>query len=189
MRRAAFVLRLALAVALPAGSGLADTAAPAGEPVLDALPVRFELEQTTLTSERLRLALEQELRVRVGAVDVLSSAGLSIRVQRRKARVSFTTGDGESITRTVELSGDDARSSEIVALLAGNLARDQASELLSTLAPIEPEPDASAADTPEPEAEKSEPEPRTARPDLEQRKETTPPKPEAAAPAESTSLL
>ncbi len=162
MRAPALILSLVMGALVASRPCHADSAQAVSAPApSDSLPVLFVLENTTLTSEALRLALEQELRVRVSAVDRLESTGLSIHVQRRRAKVTFTTDKGESITRTVELSGNDARSSEIVALLAGNLARDQASELLSRLTPIEPEkPEPAAQPEPEPAPEpESKPEP------------------------------
>jgi cell division septation protein DedD len=181
MQRAWPLFALVLALTAPGRSARADSGAPAGAAaVVDALPVLCKLDKTTLNAEQLRVAIEQELRVRVKSVDVLDGGGLSIAVVRRQARISFTTPAGHTTTRSVSLSGDDKRSSEIVALLAGNLARDQASELLAGLAPVEPAPSTEAAAEPEPDAQPpAEPEPE-AKPAAEKKAE---PAKSAAKPA------
>ncbi len=55
---------------------------------------------------------------------------LAIAVAGRSATVTFTTATGGTRQRTIELGGDRAQWIELVTLLAGNLVRDDAEELL-----------------------------------------------------------
>jgi hypothetical protein len=78
-----------------------------------------------------------------------SPAAPSLRVEidaKRRALVSYKKRNGETISRTIELPDDDERAVETIALLAGNLARDEADELLAEIersrrARAAPEPD------------------------------------------------
>ncbi len=70
-----------------------------------------------------------------------SPKGLAIAVKWRRVTVSFINDGGERTTRSLDLPADRAQSLEIIALLAGNLARDEAGELLARLTPPEPPPE------------------------------------------------
>ncbi len=70
---------------------------------------------------------------------------LAIAVAGTSAAITFTSASGAARQRTIELGADRARWPEMITLLAGNLVRDEASELL----PDPPSPgDAAAAATP-----------------------------------------
>ncbi len=113
---------------------------PASAPAADALPVSLELVSTPLTAKEIESALASELRVPVKATTRPSPKGLAIAVKWRRVTVSFINEGGEKTTRSLDLPADRAQSLEIIALLAGNLARDEAGELLARLTPPEPPP-------------------------------------------------
>jgi hypothetical protein len=54
--------------------------------------------------------------------------------------VSYRSKQGETTTRSLDLPANSDQAVEVIALLAGNLARDEASELLARLAPPPPPP-------------------------------------------------
>jgi hypothetical protein len=128
---------------------------PATAPAADALPVSLELVSTPLTAKEIESALASELRVPVKATTRPSPQGLAIAVKWRRVTVSFVKDGGEKTTRSIDLPADRAQSLEIIALLAGNIARDEATELLERLTPTEPPPEPPApptAETTEPPA-------------------------------------
>jgi hypothetical protein len=127
-------------------------------PVAESLPVALELVSTPLTAKEVESALASELRVPVKVTTRPSPKGLAIAVKWRRATVSFVNDGGEKTTRSINLPADRAQSLEIIALLAGNLARDEAGELLERLTPAEPPPAPPAP----PPAETAEPAPEPA---------------------------
>jgi hypothetical protein len=64
---------------------------------------------------------------------------LAIAVAKTAGTVTFTTAEGGTRQRTIELGSDHAQWTTMLTLLAGNLVRDEASELLDDTAPA-PEP-------------------------------------------------
>ena len=123
--------------------------APAASAVADSLPVTIKLASTAIQAEEVRRAIESELRVAVRVVDVAPSEGLEVAVRWRRATVSFRSKQNETTTRSLDLPANSGQAIEVIALLAGNLARDEASELLSRLAPP-PSETPGAAPTPAP---------------------------------------
>ncbi len=141
------------------------------------LPLTLSLGDSKLGVEAIRRAIEAELKRPI----VLSSAApesarngaasLSVVVHAdHTATVSFRTETGVTRTRAIGLPQDEARSAEVIALLSGNLSRDEAAELLASLAA---KADARAAAETTPAARPAEPEP-------------SKPKPPPAAPAPQT---
>jgi hypothetical protein len=129
-----------LAIGLPCHAadpvpGPATATAPATTPRADSLPVTIKLVSTPIQAEEIRSAIESELRVAVRVVDVPPSEGLEVAVRWRRATVSFRSKQNETTTRSLDLPANSGQAIEVIALLAGNLARDEASELLSRLAP------------------------------------------------------
>ncbi|HEX6276661.1 MAG TPA: hypothetical protein VFZ53_26645 [Polyangiaceae bacterium] len=159
---------IALAITWSAPCAAEDTSAPDSgvAPASDALPVTIKLVSTPIQAEAIRGAIENELRVPVRVDDVPSDESLAVTVKWRRATVSYRSKQGEATTRSLDLPGNAAQAVEVIALLAGNLARDEASELLARLAP--------------PPA----PEPEPAPPDAQTATETPPP-PESPAPVEA----
>jgi hypothetical protein len=147
-----------LTCAAPCGAQAADAAPEASDagPKTEALPVTIKLASTPIQAEAVRAAIEAELRVAVRIEDTAPAEGLSVSVKWRRATVSYRSQQGETTTRSLDLPANAEQAVEVIALLAGNLARDEASELLARLAPppnAEPEPSttespAATAETP-----------------------------------------
>jgi hypothetical protein len=101
-----------------------------------------------LPAETVRLAIERELSAAV-LLSSSSSAVLSVTVERsNEARLRFLIPEGGSIERSVELPQDSARSVEVIAWVAGNLARNEAAELIEKYrrqSPPSPGPPAAGA--------------------------------------------
>lgn len=150
-----------------------EAAGPAAVPdapaAKDSLPITIKLTSTPIQADAVRAAIEEELRVAVRVVDTLTEEGLSVTVTWRRAIVSFRSKEGESTTRSMNLPPNSEQAVEVIALLAGNLARDEASELLARLAPPPPPPAAEPSEPP-PSGEPSPPPPADTPP--------APPKPE-----------
>jgi len=72
---------------------------------------------------------------------------LAIAVTHSTATITFTTADGGTRQRTIELGSDRAEWTTMLTLLAGNLVRDEAADLLAD-APPAPEPEEAASDAP-----------------------------------------
>jgi len=119
--------------------------APDAPAAKDSLPITIKLASTPIQAEAVRAAIEAELGVAVRLEDRLTEEGLSVGVTWRRATVSYRSKEGEATTRSLNLPANSEQAVEVIALLAGNLARDEASELLLRLAPPP-----SVAETPEP---------------------------------------
>jgi hypothetical protein len=91
-------------------------------------------------------AIEAELRVPL-VIDPKADQRVEIVVTGRRANVTYLSPGRDPVTRSVDLPKDEARALETLAYLVGNLARDEASELLAELAPP---PDEGATDVPPP---------------------------------------
>jgi hypothetical protein len=65
---------------------------------------------------------------------------LAIAITGTAATMTFTTSEGYTRQRTIELGDDRARWTEMITLLGGNLVREEASELLPDPAPTAPPP-------------------------------------------------
>jgi len=112
-------------------------AAPAAATVTSAaLPLKLELGGSKLDPESVRKAVELELKRPV----VLASASTDapslslIAHANRTVTVSYRTSTGLIRSRSIGIPDDSARGAEVIALLAGNLSRDEAAELLAELA-------------------------------------------------------
>jgi hypothetical protein len=175
--RVALAFVSALAWTIPSAAADDGPApAPAESAPAQALPVTIKLASTPLQAEAIRAAIESELRVPVRLDDVPPDEGLSVSVKWRRATVSYRSRQGETTTRSLDLPANAEQSVEVIALLAGNLARDEASELLARLAP----PPSAAAETPAATGDSAPPAPEStppveAKPEPEKPKE--PPKP------------
>ena len=141
----AFVLTLPTgALALSPPSSPASRNSDAGdstpaEPQSHVFALRYSApSRPDLPPESVRLALQHEL----GAPIRLSASTvplLDISLPRpNEARVRFITPQGESSERTVELPQNSARAIEVIAWVAGNLARDEAAELIAEYRRLNP---------------------------------------------------
>jgi hypothetical protein len=130
------LISLTAYLALSAASGLAPRSlaqAPAEAAAAAPLEVRLALGARRLDSERVRRAIEREL-ARPVALSAVDSAPLVLSVGpdgRLGAR--YTRPVEPVLVRQVDLPADDERAVEVIALLAGNLTRDEASELIESL--------------------------------------------------------
>lgn len=157
-------LLVGLLQAQPAAANQAVVQAegPGGPATPHELLVRVESADEALTAEAIYRAIQAELQVPVAAAGPdESGAVLSVVVDRHGvARVRYDSDDGHSIERSVDLPRDAQRRLETIALLAGNLARDEAAELIALLR--ENAPAAPAADEPPPPIARSEDRPANA---------------------------
>jgi len=101
-----------------------------------AMPLELELGRSKLDAEAVRKAIELELKRPVVLSEApKDSARLSVTVhENHTVTVSYRTSTGETRTRSVGIPEDSTRGAEIIALLSGNLTRDEAAELLAELA-------------------------------------------------------
>ncbi len=158
--RLAVLGALVVLAALPstARTALAQTGSPAETE--SALAADIDVGSSGLDAEQLRAAIARELGVNVRLSVKDESPALRVRLGNgRRATVRFQPPGERALERTVELPADPEPAYETVALLAGNLARNEASELLAQLrrpAPSEPEP---ASEDGSPTSETPKPEP------------------------------
>ncbi|MGZ3418410.1 MAG: LA_2272 family surface repeat-containing protein [Polyangiales bacterium] len=106
--------------------------------------------------EALREAIAAELGVDVAlaAPGIAGRGTLSVRGEGKDVVVTFTR-EGKSVSRTIARPGKTATAIEMIALLSGNLVRDEASGLIDELrkkAPPAPSPSPSVAPKPPPPA-------------------------------------
>ena len=127
-------------------------------PVRDALVVTFSGRAGVDENEAKR-AIATELGVSVlGRADGRELGTLEVTIagagDDRSALLRFTNTAGRIVSRRIELPPENDRAVEAIALLSGNLVRDEAGELIAALAPAElPEPPPEAVEQPaEPEA-------------------------------------
>jgi hypothetical protein len=141
MTRVTLVLLFVLTLALPLR---AEPSATGPLTLYCNTPARADLP-----AETLRLAIERELSAAV-LLSASSSAVLSITVERsNEAQLRFLTPESGSIERSVELPQDSTRSIEVIAWVAGNLARNEAAELIEKYRrQTPPSPGPTAADAP-----------------------------------------
>ena len=130
---------LVLAIGIVA-SAMAARRAAAAPPAADATPhsslaLRLDLADMWLDPESVRRAIATELGVSVTLVGPEDTGpGLSLSVDAsRRARATMHADGSEPVERVIDLPKDRARAIESIAWLAGNLARDEAADLLATL--------------------------------------------------------
>lgn len=128
------------------------------------LDVELRASESALQPSVILQALERELGVPVRSS--ASGRGLLLELEARRLRASYSSAEGRVVERTVTLPEEPERQLDTIALLAGNLARDEAGRLLTELrsppaepveaerAPAQREPaaQAEAPGAPEPEA-------------------------------------
>jgi hypothetical protein len=125
------------------------------------LPAVVNAGGSGLDPAAIQSAVERELGVAL-SIDPNASERLEITLTGRRANVTYYRAQRDPVTRSVDLPRDDQRALATIAFLAGNLARDEAAELLKQLAPPpaagepdegprpEPPPPAPAAPVPAP---------------------------------------
>jgi len=188
---AAGLLFAALGAAAEARAQPAPAPAPAPA-ISTALPLQLELGNSKLDPEAVRKAVELELKRPVVLTTTPAEAPslLVIAHPNRTVTVSYQTSAGTTRSRSISIPEDGARGAEVIALLSGNLSRDEAAELLADLA-AKSAPSAEGAAAPS-DAQTVEKEP-AAKPDAPPppaTAETHPPAlPERAQPSSPTPLI
>jgi hypothetical protein len=148
-------------------SGEAD--APSGGAAVPARPLSIYFHAGDRKVDRAALvrALESELGQSVTLTDT-SDAALRVEiVSRDRVSVAYRTPDGQTLSRSVDLPAEEDRAVEVIAWLSGNLARNEAADLLRSLrgsaaaatpeapspasAPPPPEPPPNPKSTPKPD--------------------------------------
>ncbi|WP_437994578.1 LA_2272 family surface repeat-containing protein [Sorangium sp. So ce145] len=176
------------AVTAPPAPALAEEPSAAGvELVVDGAP-------WTLDPDAVRAAIGRELGADVTLARA-ATAGRSTLVLRGepdgRVTLSYSAADGRRIERTIDVPEDPDRAAEAIALLAGNLVRDEAAELAAALGKRPPEAPAAAQPAPAapPDAGRPAPPPRAARPAKASRPAPAPPEPPPCASPGATSVL
>ncbi|WP_441285886.1 LA_2272 family surface repeat-containing protein [Sorangium sp. KYC3313] len=167
------------AVTAPPAPALAEEPSAAGvELVVDGAP-------WTLDPDAVRAAIGRELGADVTLARA-ATAGRSTLVLRGepdgRVTLSYSAADGRRIERTIDVPEDPDRAAEAIALLAGNLVRDEAAELAAALGKRPPEAPPAAQPSPAappapPAAGRPTPPPRAARPAKATRPAPAPPEP------------
>jgi hypothetical protein len=142
----AAALRLVWACLLGGGLALAVGrvgAQPAG------LPAVVNAGGSGLDAAAIQSAVERELGVAL-SIDPNASERLEITLTGRRANVTYYRAQRDPVTRSVDLPRDDQRALATIAFLAGNLARDEAAELLKQLAPAPADGEPDEVPRPEP---------------------------------------
>ncbi|WP_156338816.1 hypothetical protein [Chondromyces crocatus] len=133
-----------LSGALLGGAGAALAAQPAeghagtsGQAVGRGLVLVLEGRPLGVEAESLRAAIEHELGATVTLASGAGRAGTDALVLRGEAEsravMTFRAADGRIVERAVELPKHAKQAVEVLALLAGNLVRDEAAELSALL--------------------------------------------------------
>lgn len=132
-----------------ATSAAPASAAPAPAPARP-LGIHFQPGERKLDRTALKSALEAELGQAVALTDSPDAALRVEVVTRDRVSVVYRAPDGQTLSRSVDLPAEDDRAVEVIAWLSGNLARNEASDLLRSLrgTASEPAPAGKAADPP-----------------------------------------
>lgn len=125
------------ASAVPAPSEQTEPAADR-EGAEEALGLEVLLSNSGLQVEAIQLALEEELLVRTRLTD--QGQRLRLRVEGASLDAAYGDPQGRIVSRHVELPADEAQALELIALLCGNLVRDEAHAVLERLRKTQPTP-------------------------------------------------
>ena len=123
--------REGVAQGLAAGAA-ARTDAPISTAVSEPLRVSIVVRAGELSVESLLGAIARELERPVTLV-ASEHAALQVLVSAGRAELVYKTASGEGLARSVDLPRARDEAVEVVGLLAGNLVRNEADELLATL--------------------------------------------------------
>lgn len=159
------------------------------------LALSLSLADSKLDPEAIRRAVELELKRPVVLVSDATAPEpgtpkLQVVVNRdHTLSVAYHAENGLTRSRSIELPRDARRSPELIALLSGNLSRDEAAELLAALAPRSSPPETATAAPPNaPETAATAPAPASA-PVAAKAKESAQPPPPKPAPRAPSTLL
>ncbi|HSC88225.1 MAG TPA: hypothetical protein VLC09_13170 [Polyangiaceae bacterium] len=139
----------------PAATGTAKGSTAGASASVSALAVTFDFDATGPDTEAVRRALEEELSVPVHAGQ--AERGLRLTVREGRLRAAFVPDQGATSEREMALPSEKERQVETIALLSGNLVRDEAADLLARLRRQEPAPVAVVAAAPPAEGSEQKP--------------------------------
>lgn len=104
-----------------------------------------------MNAESLRAAVQRELGLPVQLIADPQASHLAISATSQAAvNITFVRADGSTIDRTVDVSNTGGHAGETLALVAANLMRDEAADLLDALRAAQPAPPSAAAVKAEP---------------------------------------
>jgi len=140
----------------PNAPAASASARPAAAPASASAPLALTLSlaDSQLDPEAVRRAVELELKRPVVLANDAPAPGpgtpkLEVIVNGdHTVSVSYYAENGVTRSRSIELPRDARRSPELIALLSGNLSRDEAAELLAALAPRSNPPETATAAVP-----------------------------------------
>ncbi|MGK3962151.1 hypothetical protein WMF38_54735 [Sorangium sp. So ce118] len=155
LRARALLLRALAAASVVAAVSVPPASALAAEPSAAGIDLVVDGASWTLDPEAVRAAVGRELGGPV-ALSPSANAGRPTLVLRGepdgRVTLTYSSTDGRHIGRTIDVPEDPDRAAEAIALLAGNLVRDEAAELAAALGKRPPEEPA-ASPTPPPAGE------------------------------------
>ncbi|HET9929647.1 MAG TPA: hypothetical protein VFQ35_03125 [Polyangiaceae bacterium] len=159
---------LVLAAAPARAEEPAPTPVPAPATKPSALRVFVDVGASDLDPQRIRGAIARELS---SNVELAESGDTPLRIvctSDQRVSVFYKNDSGEELSRVVDLPQDAERKVEVIALMVGNLTRNEAAELLAALQPKpEAKPPEPAAPAPPPPPARAAPKgPDTADPEL-----------------------
>jgi hypothetical protein len=126
-----------------------------------ALRMWIDVGDSGLDKQRIQAAVSRELGSNVELAD---SSDTPLRIactNDQRVQVLYRTDAGEELSRVVDLPENPERKVEVIALMVGNLTRNEAAELLAAL---QPEPEQKAPEAPQPEPPQPRAQVRAARP-------------------------
>ena len=104
----------------------------------------------SIDAPALRARIAGELRRPVMLVDECAAPCLEIAIARTTASVAYQPANGDARVRVVDLGGDRTQWPLVITLLAGNVVRDEAADLLAKLPAPPPPPQPEPAPAPDP---------------------------------------
>ncbi|WP_437662769.1 LA_2272 family surface repeat-containing protein [Sorangium sp. So ce1182] len=151
LRARALLLRALSASSVVAAVSAPPASALAAEPTAAGIDLVVDGASWTLDPEAVRAAVGRELGGPV-ALSPSATAGRPTLVLRGepdgRVTLTYSSTDGRHIGRTIDVPEDPDRAAEAIALLAGNLVRDEAAELAAALGKRPPEEPAASPTPP-----------------------------------------
>ncbi|WP_437751332.1 LA_2272 family surface repeat-containing protein [Sorangium sp. So ce1389] len=151
LRARALLLRALAAASVAAAVSAPPARALAAEPSAAGIDLVVDGASWTLDPEAVRAAVGRELGGPV-ALSPSATAGRPTLVLRGepdgRVTLTYSSTDGRHIGRTIDVPEDPDRVAEAIALLAGNLVRDEAAELAAALGKRPPEEPAASPTPP-----------------------------------------
>ncbi|MGK3984284.1 hypothetical protein WME99_14670 [Sorangium sp. So ce136] len=151
LRARALLLRALAAASVVAAVSAPPASAVAAEPSAAGIDLVIDGASWTLDPEAVRAAVGRELGgpVTLSPSATASRPTLVLRGEPDgRVTLTYSSPDGRHIGRTIDIPEDPDRAAEAIALLAGNLVRDEAAELAAALGKRPPEEPAASPTPP-----------------------------------------